>query len=508
MSGYILILDIGTTNIKGLAFSDKGELLKAKEIKTEPIFPKPGWVEQDPIKVMDAVYELLDRMKDELGSASGVAITNQRSSSVIWDKKTGEPLYNMITWQDTRTSELVEEYSSKFKVKFGKFLGDVVNGIAKFFPSIKKTERGAYIANLTYVSFGTSHTSMHLRWLMNDVEEIKEAIEDERALFGTIDTWVTWNLTGRHVTDYTNASATGLFDPFYLKWSDNVMDVLDLPSNILPSLVKNDEIIGEIEGYDTPLLTMIADQQASLYMSGVKKGTTNMTNGTGSFIDIIVGDQPLPGGMGIYPMVALSSEDKTLYLLEGFVNSTGSAIDWLKKVGLIEDYSEIGSICGSDERPRLVFVPALSGLASPYVKPGIKGTVMNITMETSKEDLVDGLVTGLAMRCNEVIGSLEDISNVEVMKVLADGGASRTDEFLQLIADLSGKNIEKPKMLNGSAYGTFMLARNILKGKDIIHSWEKPEIEKRFTPGERNFDDYRYGWDRCLKTLMDQDREI
>ncbi len=504
MRKYILILDVGTTNIKGLAFSKNGEVLKNKEIKTEPIFPKPDWVEQDPVKVMEAVYELLDLMEDELGSASGVAITNQRSSSVVWDKNTGEPLYNMITWQDTRTTDLVEEYSSKFKVKFGKFLGDVVNTIAKFFPPIKKTERGGYIANLSYVSFGTSHTSMHLKWLMNNVKEVRKGIEEERALFGTLDTWVTWNLTGRHVTDYTNASATGLFDPFYLKWSDNILDILNLPSNILPSLVKNDEIIGEIDGYETSLLTIIADQQASVYMSGVKKGTTNMTNGTGSFLDIIVGDQPLPGGVGIYPMVALSSEDKILYLLEGFVNSTGSSFDWLKKVGLIKEYSEIGSICGAKEESRLVFIPALSGLASPYVKPGIKGTIMNLTMDTSKEDLVNGLVTGLAMRCAEVVDSLEDISQVEVKRVVADGGASKIDEFPQLIADLSDKSIEKPKMLNGSAYGTFMLAKKNLKDEDIIHSWEKPDIEKRFTPRERGYEDFKDDWKKGLKALMDK----
>jgi len=504
MKKYILVLDIGTTNIKGLAFSKNGDLLKSNEIKTEPIFPKPGWVEQNPIKVMDAVYELLDLMEDELGRASGVAITNQRSSSVVWDKETGEPFYNMITWQDTRTEDLVEEYSSKFKVKFGKFLGDIVNGISRFFPSIKKTERGGYIANLSYVSFGTSHTSMHLKWLMNNVKQVREGIEKGRALFGTIDTWVIWNLTDRHVTDYTNASATGLFDPFYLKWSDNIMEILDLPSSILPELVRNDERIGMIEGYDTPLLTVIADQQASVYMSGVKKGTTNITNGTGSFIDIIVGDQPLPGGIGIYPMVALSSENKTLYLLEGFVNSTGSAIDWLKNVGLINEYSEISSLCSGKEKCRLVFIPALSGLASPYAQPSIKGTIMNVTMDTSKDDLVNGLVTGLAMRCAEVVGSLEDTSMVEVNKVLSDGGASRIDEFLQMIADLSGKSIEKPKILNGSAYGTFMLARKILKDEDIILSWEKPKIEKKFTPSERSYDDFKGDWEDGLKIMMNK----
>ncbi len=504
MSDYILVLDVGTTNIKGFAFSKDGEVLKKREIKTEPLFPEPGWVEQDPVKIRDAVYELLDHMEDELGKASGVSITNQRSSSIVWDERTGDPLYNMITWQDTRTQDLVEEYSEKFMVKFGKFMGDAVNRIAKVFPQIKRTERGGYLANLSYVSFGTNHTSMHLKWLMENVEDVKIAVEEKRALFGTIDTWLAWNLTGKHVTDYTNASATGLFDPFYLKWSDNILDILDIPAHILPEFVSNDKVIGPIEGYDVPLLTMIADQQGSLYMSGVKRGTTKVTNGTGSFIDMVVGDQPLPGDVGIFPMVALSSEDKDLYLLEGFVNSTGSAIDWIKELGLIDEYSEIDEICEERDKCPLIFIPALSGLASPYSLPEIKGTIMNVTMDTSREDLVSGMVRGLAMRCAEVIDSLEDISQIEVERLVADGGASRMDEFIQDLSDLSGKKIERAEMLNGSAYGAFMLARNVLAGKDIIKGWEKPRVEKTFSACGKTYDEFRKDWDDSLKTLVEK----
>ncbi len=503
MKGHILVLDIGTTNIKGLAYSEEGKLLGKKEIKTEPIFPKEGWVEQDPRKIIDAVNELLSYLEKELGKPSGVSITNQRSSSVVWDKMTGKPFYNMITWQDTRTEKLVDEYSSKFMVKFGKFLGDVVNGIAKVAPSIKKTERGGYIANLSYVSFGTNHTSMHLRWLMNNVEEVRKGIEEGRALFGPLDSWVAWNLTGEHVTDYTNASATGLFDPFYLKWSDNVLDIVDIPSEILPSLVRNDEKIGVIKDHDVPLLTIIADQQASLYMSGVERGTVNMTNGTGTFIDLIVGEQALPGGTGIYPMVALGSEGKVIYLLEGFVNSTGSAIDWMKNIGLIDNYDEIAGACAKRKKgSKLIFVPTLSGLASPYERPKIKGTIVNITMDTSREDLVRGMITGLAIRCSEVIEALESISGVKVDHILADGGASRIDEFLQMTSDISQKRLERAKVLNGSAYGPFMLAKRILEEKDVIDSWEKPDVERVFKPRSRVHEKIKEDWDDHLSSLL------
>ncbi len=501
MTGYFIVLDVGTTNIKGIAFSEDGEILKSRSVRTEPIFPKQGWVEQDPRKIMDAVYALLDHMIDKLGKPLGVGMTNQRSSSVVWGKKSGEPLYNVITWQDTRTEHLVEEYKSKSMVKFGRFLGDMVNGIAKLIPGVKGTERGAYLANLSYVSFGTNHTSMHLRWMMNNVEKVRVGVEKGTALFGTLDTWIAWNLTGRHVTDYTNASATGLFDPFYLKWSDNVLDIVDIPRDILPEIVSNDEEIGMVKGYDIPLLTMIADQQASLYMSGVESGVVNMTNGTGSFIDILVGDKAVPGDIGIYPMVALSSREKVLYLLEGFINSTGSAVDWMKNIGLIQEYSDIDEAC-EKSRCELVFIPALSGLATPYERPEIKGNIMNITLDTSKEDIVNGMMTGLSMRSVEVIESLERVSKVKVDRILADGGASSIDGFLQMTADLSGKRLERPRILNGSAYGTYMLAKCVHEGKDIIEGWKKPEMDKIFRPGKKDYGDIRKDWQTRLDAAM------
>ncbi len=501
MKKHIFVLDVGTTNIKGISFSEGGEILESKEIKTEPIFPKQGWVEQDPKKLIDAVYYLLDHLEDNVGKAAGVGITNQRSSSVVWDKETGEPFYNIITWQDTRTKEIVDKYSSKSMVKFGKFLGDMVNGLAKVIPQVKRTERGAYIANLSYVSFGTNHTSMHLRWMMDNVKGLEKGMKEGRVLFGTLDTWVAWNLTGKHVTDFTNASATGIFDPFYLKWSDNVMDIVGIPSKILPKMIANDKKIGMIKGYDIPLLTMIADQQASLYMSGVDRGIMNMTNGTGSFIDVIVGEKAIPGDVGIYPMVAIGSSKKVLYLLEGFINSMGSAIDWLKEVGLIEDYSDLSSACKKG-RCDLTFVPSLSGLATPYEKPEIKGNILNITMDTSKEDLVKGMIIGLAMRSAEVIESLEKVSKVNVDRILADGGASRSDELLQMVSDLSGKKIERPKLLNASAYGAFMLAKRVYKDQDILKSWRKPQVEKTFEPTSKDYRKIKEDWDKVLKLLL------
>ncbi len=479
---YLLILDIGTTNVKALAFSLNGDLLESLEERIKLKFPEHGWVEGDPRDIINIVQNHISKIEGSLGKPLGIAITNQRSTTILWDKETGEPIYNMITWQDTRTKELVESFSSKFIVRFGNALGKFLKAFSKILPVIKRTKKGAYIITLAHLSFGTTHSSMHIRWIMDNIEDARSAINSGRVLFGTIDSWVAWNLTGKHVTDYTNASATGLFDPFYLKWSDNITKIVGIPRNILPKFVYNDQIIGTVKDYGIPLLTMIADQQASLYMSGVAKGTVKMTNGTGTFIDMNVGERAYAGDIGIYPLVALGTRNKTLYLLEGIINNSGSAIDWLIDIGLMKDYDEIEKAFEKRETGELIFIPALSGLNTPYLRPEIKGAIFGLTRGTDRFDIIRAMVTGIAVRCSEVIEFLEKISGIRIEKVMADGGFSKNDEFLQLVSDLSGKEILRPQFLNGSAYGTFMLARAIHQNNDVIASWSTPRLEKIFKP--------------------------
>ncbi|KPU62881.1 glycerol kinase [Thermococcus sp. EP1] len=497
---YFLVLDVGTTNVKALAFSD-GKLIANFEKRLKPHYPKPGWVEEDPKEVIKIVYKLLDKAEEKLGNPLGVALTNQRSSTVLWDKNTGEPLYNMITWQDTRTEAIIEEFSSKFLVKLGNALGKVLGLLSKPLPFIKNTKKGAYIITLAYVKFGTTHSSMHLRWLIDNIAEVKLAIENGTALFGTVDSWIAWNLTGKQVTDCTNASATGLFDPFYLKWSDNIAKIVGIPQGILPSVVTNDTPIGEIRDYGIPLLTMIADQQASLYMAGVSKGTTKMTNGTGTFIDINVGEKPLPGATGLYPMIALGTRKKVLYLLEGSVITSGSAIDWLMNLGVLKDYSDIPKAFDQSE-DEIIVIPALSGLGTPYVKPNVKGAIFELTRGTKKEDLICGMIKGIAMRCSEVIEHIEKNSQINIHPILADGGLSISDEFLQAVADFSSKQILRPLYLNGSAYGAYMLANAVYFKKDIIKSWKTPPIEKTFLPRKQKME-FKENWKKKVKKLIE-----
>jgi len=500
---YFLILDVGTTNIKAYAFSSDGELVDKVEQKTKPKYPKSGWIEQDPLYVIDTIHKLINKIQGKNGKSYGIGFTNQRSSSIIWDKKTGEPLYNMITWQDTRTIELTEQLSKKFIIKFGKSLGKFVKGFSGLIPSIKKTRKGAYLVTLANIGFGTAHSSMHIRWMLDNISEVKKAVEAKDAIFGNIDSWVAWNLTGKHVTDYTNASSTGLFDPFYAKWSKNITNIVEIPPYLLPEIITNDIQIGIVKDYDIPLLTQIADQHASLYMAGVEKGSLSITNGTGAFIDINTGIQPCPGYTGIYPMVAISTKDKIFYQLEGAVNSLGSAIDWLLSIGFIKDYNEISdAFLKAKKETGTIFIPPFSGLNSPYLRPDIKAAIFNITLDSNKSDFIKSLITGIAMRSSEVILALEKVSNIAVEKVISDGGASKSNEYMQLLADLSGKQILRAKNLNGSAYGTFMLARLIYQKKDIIKSWSPPDIDRVFKPQE-DHSNFKLEWNKRIEELLD-----
>mgnify|MGYP006285062325 CR=1 FL=1 len=499
---YYLILDVGTTNIKAHAYSDKGKLLQSLEKKSKPKYPEPGWVEQEPDFIVDTIKKLIDKVIDKNGKPLGISLTNQRSTTIIWDKKTGEPLYNMITWQDTRTIDLIQNLSKNFLVRFGNKLGKTTKAFSKIIPQLKKTKKGAYLITLANIGFGTAHSSMHLRWMIENVSEVKKAIKNKNACFGNIDSWVAYNLTGKHVTDYTNASATGMFDPFYAKWSENILKIVEIPTHILPSFVNNDTKIGTIKKHNVPFLTLIADQQASMYMAGVKPGNVSVTSGTGAFINLNVGNNPSPGDTGIYPMIALSTKKQKLFMLEGAVNSLGSAIDWLIEVGFVKNYKEISKAFENSKKDtNILFMPALSGLNSPYLRPDIKAQIKNITVDSNREDFTKALIKGISMRITGVVNALEKVSNTKVGTITADGGASQLDSYLQLISDLSEKTIIRPKNLNGSAYGTFMLSKAIKEKKDVIAAWNNPKIEKTFKP-EKKHDKFKIDWEKNMERLL------
>lgn len=497
---YYLIIDAGTTTIKVVAYDVSGEIVK-KVVNNVPVsFPKPGWVEQDPLLYWEKVFDGIRSVCDELGQPLAVGVTNQRATTVVWDKVDGEPLYNMITWQDTRAFDLAEELSRESLVRLGKFLGFLVEAFAKVFRRLGESRSVKYLITIAHFKFGSNQSGIHLRWLMDNASEFAKAVKAGKAAFGTLDSWILWNMVGRHVTDYTNASATGIFDPFYLKWSDRLIKVLGVPREILPSIVDNMCYLGKSKvALDAPVTAVIADQQASLYSAGgTMRGAAKMTNGTGTFIDVNVGSEPVPAVGGIYPMIAIKQGEKVTYLIEGIVQATGSAIDWLVDLGIIESPAEADELAElAKDSFGVVFIPALAGIGTPYWINEVRGCVYGLSRGTRREHLVRALLEGLAFRLSEVINIVESVSGIRFSEIVADGNASRHDVLLQLIADLSGKKVIRAKNLENSSRGAFLLARGVIKGLSVDEAWISPEAEKVFEPRA----DTELNHERWLKSL-------
>ena len=491
---YYLVFDLGTTRIKAFAYDEKGNIIKVVARNTKVIFPQPGWVEEDPLEFWEATINTGKEIVDDLGKPKAIAITNQRSSTIIWDKETGDPLYNMITWQDTRTAELAKEYTNKGSFKFIRGLGKFMKGVSTLLPFLKRSRRMKFLISAANFRFGTNQPIMHVRWLMDNVEEARSAINNGRAAFGTMDSWILYKLLGKHITDYTNATATGMFDPFYVRWSKTLLKTIDIPLDILPELV---DVMGpygtakELE--DAPVAASIADQQSSLYSAGgVKKGVIKMTHGTGTFIDINVGADPIPMSYGVYPMVAVKWKDKVYYLMEGIVQAMGSAIDWLVNMGVLESPAEADKYAlAVEDTGGVVFYPALAGLGTPYWNPKVKGIIYGLTRAIRKEHLVRALLEGLAMSVAEVLDCIRKASGMEFNEIIADGGASKSDYLLQSIADFSGVKVLRPKNLEGTSRGAFLLAKGAIEGKSLEEAWVPPEIEKEFLPRKRGIEKWK-----------------
>jgi len=495
---YYLILDVGTTAVKAFAYSEDGNIVKRTEKKAPVLFPEPGWVEQDPEKLWNMVYDASMEIIDELGKPLAVGITNQRASTIVWNKDTGEALYNMITWQDTRAADLAKEYSKKFVLKFGRGIGKIVSKIFKK----SKSKRINYLITISDFKFGPNQPIIHLRWLLDNDEELLRLAKEDKLAFGTIDSWIVWKLLRIHVTDYTNASATGLFDPFFLKWSDRLTKLLGIPKNILPKLVDNMGNFGKIKLFDdAPLTAIIADQQSSLFSAGgIQPGVIKMTNGTGTFIDINVGSTPFPARYGTYPMVAIKWREHVNYLLEGIVQATGSAIDWLIDVGLISDYSEIPTLLESiaEEELDLVFIPSFAGLGTPYWNSKARGLIYGLTRATRKQHIVKALLDGIAIRCSEVIEILEKATGMKIEEIISDGNASKNDYLLQAIADYSEKIVKRVENLEGTSRGAFLLAKGGLRNLSISAVFERPIIDKVFRPRKRR----KNRWKQTLELAL------
>lgn len=473
---YVLAIDQGTTSSRAILFNHSGDIVASAQKEHEQIFPKPGWVEHNPIEIWDnvryCVASTLQQAQINRHAIAAVGITNQRETVVVWDKNTGEPVYNAIVWQDTRTSKIIRELAGE-------------DGLSKY-------------RNICGLDLSTYYSGPELKWILDNVEGARDRAEAGELLFGNTDTWVLWNLTGGvnggvHKTDVTNASRTMLMDIRTLKWREDVCKDFGIPMKMLPEICSSSEIYGygRKNGLliDTPVAGILGDQQAATFgQACFKKGMAKNTYGTGCFTLINTGKEPVFSENGLLTTVAYKIGDQEpSYALEGSIAVTGSLIQWLRdNLGIISSSSEVEELASSvEDNGGVYFVPAFSGLFAPYWKDDARGVIVGLTRYNTKAHIARAALEATAFQTREVLEAMNADSGVELTELRVDGGMTNDNLLMQFQADQLGCKIVRPKVMETTALGAAYaagIAVGFWEGEsDVEANWAKKD---EWNPGE------------------------
>ena len=445
MSKYLVAIDQGTTSSRSIVFDKQGNIIQVAQKEFTQIFPKPGWVEHDPMEIWSSQLGVLTEVKARAGVSAGdiaaIGITNQRETTVVWDKTTGKPVYNAIVWQCRRTADYCETIK------------------AKGFDKDIKGKTGLVVD--AYFS-GTK-----VRWILENVPGAREKAEKGDLLFGNIDTWLVWNLTkGKvHVTDYSNASRTMLFNIHKLEWDADILKEFNIPKQMLPdvkpSSFKYGNSAAEFLGGEVPIAGIAGDQQAALFgQCCFEPGTVKNTYGTGCFILMNTGEKAVESKNGLLTTIAWGADNKVEYALEGSVFIAGAAIQWLRDgLRLIDNaaFSEQYAMKVPDSGGVYV-VPAFVGLGAPYWDQYARGTIVGITRGTTKEHFVRATLESLAFQSADVIKAMEADAGVPIKSIRVDGGATANNFLMQFQADVLNTDVIRPKVIESTALGAVYLA--------------------------------------------------
>lgn len=444
MSRYILSLDQGTTSSRALIFNEKGEKLSCCQQEFEQIFKNEGWVEHDPNDIWQSQLEVARQAVKQAGISaqeiSGIGVTNQRETAIIWDKSTGKPVYNAIVWQCRRTADICERLEKQ--------------GLSKFF----KDKTGLVID--PYFS------ATKIKWILDNVEGVRERAENGELLFGTVDSWLIWNLTGGkvHATDYTNASRTMLFNIHTLEWDDEILGLLGIPKAMLPKVVDSSGEIGVTEtslfGAPIKICGCAGDQQAALFgQCCFHKGDIKNTYGTGGFLLMNTGSEPVKSKSGLLTTIAWSIGGKVSYALEGSVFVAGAVVKWLRdELRLIDDASQTLEIARSVEDSGGVYVvPAFVGLGTPYWDPSARGSIFGLTRGSSRAHIVRACLESICYQTADVIDAMV-LDTGSLNRIRVDGGASANDFIMEFQSDILDRPVIRPENVESTATGAAFLA--------------------------------------------------
>ena len=445
MKKYILAIDAGTTSSRAVVFDKKGTQISISQFEFTQIFPKESWVEHDPIEIWEtqlkAIHDVVKKSNINVDEIDSIGITNQRETTVIWNKNTGEPVYNAIVWQDRRTSSICEDLDK--------------SGYKKIFYDKTGLVLDAYFS-------GTK-----IKWILDSDNKIRESAENGDLLFGTIDSWLIWNLTDKkyHVTDYTNASRTLLFNIHLLQWDNELLSILNVPTNLLPKVLDSSQKVGLIDrsilDADIPICGIAGDQQAALFgQMCIKPGDVKNTYGTGCFCMMNTGNKAVKSNNKMLTTIAWKIKDETVYALEGSIFIAGALVQWLRdQLKIIKESSEIEALATTvKDSGGVTFISALSGLGAPYWNPNATGAIMGITRGTEKGHIARAALEAIALRSREIIIEMEKDSGTKFNKLKVDGGASNNDLLMQIQSNLLNANVIRPKLTETTALGVAFLS--------------------------------------------------
>ena len=490
---YIMAIDEGTTSTRAMIFDHEGHKVSASQKEFSQYFPQPGWVEHKAEEIWHAVQTTIANTIINSGirpeQIKGIGITNQRETTVIWDRKTGKPIYNAIVWQSRQTTELAEK--------------------------LRADGYGEMIHKKTGLIIDPYFSATKIRWILDHVEGAQEKAEKGDLLFGTIDSWLLWKLTDgeAHITDYTNASRTMLFNIHDLKWDDDILELLNIPKKMLPEVRSNSEIYGYTKSYrffggEVPICGIAGDQQAALVgQLAFKKGMVKNTYGTGSFIVMNTGEEPTESDNNLLTTIAYGLDGKINYALEGSIFVSGSAIQWLRdsmKMVKTAEESEKAALASKSE-DEVYVVPAFTGLGAPYWDSEARGAVFGVTRGTNKNDFIKATLQSLAYQTRDVVDTMQIDSGIEIPTLRVDGGASNNDYLLQFQADILGIKIERSQTLETTSMGAAFLAglavgywKDVDELKDVFvvgktfeSKMEEPKRKKLYQ-----------GWKRAVKATQ------
>lgn len=445
MGNYILALDQGTTSSRAILFDHTGNIASMGQYPFPQYYPQEGWVEHDPMEIWETERQAAAKAIADIPDAKvlGIGVTNQRETTIIWDKKTGEPVYNAIVWQCRRTAGLCEE--------------------------LKRQNLAERIQTTTGLLIDAYFSATKIRWIMDNVPGVRVRAEKGELLFGTVETWLIWKLTGAHVTDYTNASRTMLFDIHRLCWDEELCQMLDIPMCILPQPVGNSQIYGYVKpgipGLEclagVPVCGAAGDQQSALFGQGCfRAGQAKNTYGTGCFTLMNVGSQPVRSRAGLVSSVAWNVGGETVYALEGSVFNGGSTIQWLRdEMKMVDSAAACDQLAGTvPDSGGVVIVPAFTGLGAPYWDMYARGAILGITRGTGRAHIARAVLESIAYQVTDLMMAMRQDAGCDITELRVDGGASVSDLLLQMQADLVRIPVDRPHMVETTAFGAAALA--------------------------------------------------